>query len=907
VHAHTYFSFVYSLNSAYSASQRDPGLDDFYDDEFKKIYLEVETNLWFQKHLESPPMRLTWSNAFRSSLLFDIGQFTEKSARHRYDYLRKTHVEWRDELCLYRETQRRLHLQTEQTRYLTRRLGGKSKESKQNEFAATVIQLSEGEITYSDAAKRLSTKIKSASKEALRGAVTLYEQTKKVIQYEHLVETRGRKTKLSARVEEQIKVMCVKAKDEGSFATQLMVGQWADSFYRAEYNVAPKVDGYKDWKDVEFVSRSWVSRFCKRHRGLWQTAKATSHDRKNWTTYTSLADHFNRIADTLIKLGWATLNPEFDPKTRDSERIFIKEEFKNRIWSCDETRLTMCMKGSKKKVATFSLQCNQPQPTYAMPSGGISCSAMGCRSVSGSTIPPMFVCQSKISEENKELVRKVHPEAKFLANKKASFDGDNFREWLRHFRDSLQLPRSAPVLLLYDGVRTHSVASNVLECSELNILPMLLPPHTTHLLQGEDLWTFTVLKRVLAVEKEFAQQLMNAAVRLTGLAHTRAPPVAWFWQNVADAWRIALSTENNLIGWAKQGISPFTQRPLCEHKEWIARTLHPELYEPPPESAASIRPELSPEECDAHEKKLEFAGCVGLRARLNFDDDAAKPIDGSLENMPHTLNAIVQATKMAEWAQKKISELMLDESSEAVEIKDICAIAISTQQTMLATVRKQVAGAKRARNGNGIVTAEAGVLTAPHIIAAMRDQLEDQEERQRNKRPRRSRATMLENHSAIIQEKLKNLEENGGELPKRLTKTEMYAILRYHGSRVSFLASTAECRMLLPQFHPILAQASERAWTRRNSARASGRQENDAEDVFDSSESDEDEETAANPTEVESDSDGDQPTMEDYDDFGMGCSRCRWSQNGCFTCKRWYDHGRRRIGEREWTRKPVDH
>lgn len=135
----------------------------------------------------------------------------------------------------------------------------------------------------------------------------------------------------------------------------------------------------------------------------------------------------------------------------------------------------------------------------------------------------------------------------------------------------------------------------------------------------------------------------------------------------------------------------------------------------------------------------------------------------------------------------------------------------------------------------------------------------------------------------------------------------MYAMFRFYGSWVACTASTVEFSAPSPQFHPILAQASERAWTRRNSARASGRQENDAEDVFDSSESDEDEETAANPTEVESDSDGDQPTMEDYDDFGMGCSRCRWSQNGCFTCKRWYDHGRRRIGEREWTRKPVDH
>ena len=122
-------------------------------------------------------MRLTWSVAFRASLLSDIGQFTKKSARHRYDYLRKILVEWRDELRVYRETLRRLHLRTEQIRHLTRRLTGKSNKAKQNEFTATVFQVYEGEITCSDAAKQLSTKIKSASKEALRGAAALHGQT----------------------------------------------------------------------------------------------------------------------------------------------------------------------------------------------------------------------------------------------------------------------------------------------------------------------------------------------------------------------------------------------------------------------------------------------------------------------------------------------------------------------------------------------------------------------------------------------------------------------------------------------------------------------------------------------------------------------------------------------------------
>ena len=65
------------------------------------------------------------------------------------------------------------------------------------------FQVYEREITCSDVVKELSTLIKSASKEALRDAVALYGQTSKVIQYEHVVEKRGRKTKLSARVEER--------------------------------------------------------------------------------------------------------------------------------------------------------------------------------------------------------------------------------------------------------------------------------------------------------------------------------------------------------------------------------------------------------------------------------------------------------------------------------------------------------------------------------------------------------------------------------------------------------------------------------------------------------------------------------------------------------------------------------
>ena len=156
------------------------------------------------------------------------------------------------------------------------------------------FQVYEREITCSDVVKELSTLIKSASKEALRDAVALYGQTSKVIQYDHVVEKRRRKTKLSARVEEQIKIMCVKAKDEGSFATQLIVGQSADSFYRAECNVAPKIDGCGNMKELNSYPNPGLEVFvkiiaeCGRCLKLPHTTKRIGPRTKVWTT-TSVA------------------------------------------------------------------------------------------------------------------------------------------------------------------------------------------------------------------------------------------------------------------------------------------------------------------------------------------------------------------------------------------------------------------------------------------------------------------------------------------------------------------------------------------------------------------------------------------------------------------------------------------
>jgi hypothetical protein len=70
-----------------------------------------------------------------------------------------------------------------------------------------------------------------------------------------------------------------------------------------------------------------------------------------------------------------------------------------------------------------------------------------------------------------------------------------------HFREveKLELSEDKPILMIMDNCRTHKVAAVTKVMKELHIIPVFLPPYTTHVLQPLDVGVFSPLKNCFMI------------------------------------------------------------------------------------------------------------------------------------------------------------------------------------------------------------------------------------------------------------------------------------------------------------------------------------------------------------------------------------------------------------------------
>ena len=104
-----------------------------------------------------------------------------------------------------------------------------------------------------------------------------------------------------------------------------------------------------------------------------------------------------------------------------------------------------------------------------------------------------------------------------------------------------------------DGHGSHFTLELLTYCRSIGLHILLRPPHTTHILQGEDVVHFNVFKPKYHQAKmlALAQKVLTGAHRLTVadlLGVAKAP------------WEEAFNLSNSLKAWDEIGVSPFTMR-----------------------------------------------------------------------------------------------------------------------------------------------------------------------------------------------------------------------------------------------------------------------------------------------------------------------------------------------------------
>lgn len=225
-------------------------------------------------------------------------------------------------------------------------------------------------------------------------------------------------------------------------------------------------------------------------------------------------------------------------KTLDELNLYDKPDL---IWNMDETSLSI--DPSKTKVVGAK---GLPSTRITSTSGRENVTILSTVSASGKKAPPLIIFKAKfiwdqwMADENESF-----PGMSYAATRNGWMESDVFLNFMKSaFLKAIGDTR--PVLLVYDGHRTH-VDQRVIEFARTNSINILkLPPHTTHLLQPLDLSVFKSFKA------DWDQQLCKWQRHNIG----RKVPKKFFSQIVGKTWK-NVRPEIIQNGFRKAGIYPF--------------------------------------------------------------------------------------------------------------------------------------------------------------------------------------------------------------------------------------------------------------------------------------------------------------------------------------------------------------
>jgi len=174
--------------------------------------------------------------------------------------------------------------------------------------------------------------------------------------------------------------------------------------------------------------------------------------------------------------------------------------------------------------------------------------AIECVSAAGTAIPPLLIFKAK--HTNDAWIPARTPRDWHFSTSSSGWTSDSHGyEWLTRVFEPLTRPEDPTRrrLLVMDGHSSHVTANVIAICMENAIDLLILPPHTSHILQPLDVGVFAPLKRALAAETD-------AALRLDA---GRIPRVQWVEMYIRARER-ALIKHNILSGWRSAGLSPLS-------------------------------------------------------------------------------------------------------------------------------------------------------------------------------------------------------------------------------------------------------------------------------------------------------------------------------------------------------------
>jgi len=272
----------------------------------------------------------------------------------------------------------------------------------------------------------------------------------------------------------------------------------------------------------ERVSKDWPRRWLHRNKGLYKSlrSKTLANERKQAHQIEDIQRHFDDFKDML---------QEYQIRQAD-------------VWNFDEIGFRIgCLRGR-----VVIVPADVKAIYLADPDNRESITVLECVSAGGRSIAPFIIMKGEILMD-KHVQNQLSDDV-IIGTTLTGFTNDvRSYQWLQHFdKHTRELASGRYRALVMDGHGSHVSDHFKHYCWRNKIVPFLLLPHSTHLLQPLDVGVFSAMKA-------HHQNALYESIRFGDFTFDRTDFLAAF-QDIHDR---TMRRKTVYSGWKKTGLFPF--------------------------------------------------------------------------------------------------------------------------------------------------------------------------------------------------------------------------------------------------------------------------------------------------------------------------------------------------------------
>jgi hypothetical protein len=291
-----------------------------------------------------------------------------------------------------------------------------------------------------------------------------------------------------------------------------------------------------------------------------------------------------------------------------------------------------------------------------------------CSNACGGIMPPFLI------HSGKELCRQDLPDP---INDSDSYPGWHFTvspkgwtndvlavEWLEKVFIPIAQDRAngSPIALILDGHGSHCTGAFLYRCWQKDIHLVYLPPHTSHILQPQDLGAYSSLK------KFYSDEIKRHIVHTGQVTITRST----FNDLYRKARSNALAKHRVIAGWTRSGLHPLNRVRILTHP-MVQRTVItlPDLG--PPKASKTTRP-VTPTNEDRIQYIIDHSEEVNATPRSHLKHQELARSYSRIESMNrHLISEIskLRTTSKASANDRRRQKVVDDQEKRAVSLKDV--------------------------------------------------------------------------------------------------------------------------------------------------------------------------------------------------------------------------------------------